>query len=51
MALLPRFDTPGFLPDFTDIPGQLDAWTRLSQGAREGALSARHGGPIQQSSQ
>jgi|GEM_PF-4009656 len=28
MALLPRFDTPAFLPDFNDIPGQLDAWNQ-----------------------
>lgn len=28
MALLPRYDTPAFLPDFNAIPGQLDAWNR-----------------------
>ncbi len=26
MALLPRFDTPAYLPDFTDIPGQPEQW-------------------------
>jgi len=28
MALLTRFDTPAFLPDFNAIPGQLEAWHR-----------------------
>ena len=28
MALLNRYDTPAFLPDFNAIPGQLDAWHR-----------------------
>jgi hypothetical protein len=28
MALLTRYDTPAFLPDFNAIPGQLDAWNR-----------------------
>lgn len=32
MALLPRFDTPGFLPDFNDIPGQLEAWNQAMIG-------------------
>lgn len=26
MALLTRYDSPAFLPDFNSIPGQLDAW-------------------------
>lgn len=26
MELLPRYDTPAFLPDFNAIPGQLEAW-------------------------
>jgi len=28
VALLSRFDPPAFLPDFNQIPGQLDAWHR-----------------------
>lgn len=28
MALLTRYDTPAFLPDFDSVPGQLDAWNR-----------------------
>ena len=28
MALLTRYDTPAFLPDFNAIPGQLDAWNQ-----------------------
>src|SRR6266849_5848642 len=28
MALLNRYDTPAFLPDFNTIPGQLEAWHR-----------------------
>lgn len=28
MALVDRFDPPAFLPDFNQIPGQLDAWHR-----------------------
>jgi hypothetical protein len=28
MALLNRYDTPAFLPDFNSIPGQLQAWHR-----------------------
>ena len=28
MALLTRYDTPAFLPDFNVIPGQLEAWHR-----------------------
>src|SRR5271156_5373602 len=28
MALLARYDTPAFLPDFDAIPGQLEAWNK-----------------------
>jgi hypothetical protein len=26
MSLLNRFDPPAFLPDFVQIPGQMEAW-------------------------
>jgi hypothetical protein len=40
MALLARYDTPAFLPDFNAIPGQLEAWHDAVSHWFDGVIAA-----------
>lgn len=40
MSQLRRFDPPAYLPDFSDIPGQCDAW----HAAMSASFDARSSG-------